>query len=476
MNQATYKLQKNPNKWKRVLAPTTTFWLLSAAIILFLYLPLFVGEYNLRQNQIERSGGNATGTLPVLGIDSTEYSTLATNLVEQKEFTLGNGPETFRSIGYPALVALYLARGLPIAAFPIIQMLMAVLTAYGIFLIGKTFWKPSVGIFASILYLIDPVTIVSSLTIATDIFYVLLLVYAFYFFFTSNINEKTKWAIGGLFLGFSTLVRPISMFLLIVFVLMYILKTYRLKRSFKTIVIPVLLCCVVYASVVVPYVVRNKKVSGVYGISTVKSYNLYHYYIPEFLSYKKGISTTDARLEVGKGLGVFDERSLANASKMEKRAKEFLFDMPISYGFFHIIKTIPFFISSGIETLFTNYNDASGEEVLPTIKENLTSLLLSGKIGSVFKIVSENPVIGAEQIILGALWLLALLSVYISYKRKELSKILLLWVVILYFALLTGPVAYSRYRLPATPFLFLLATYAIVIRSYAPPHNHPETR
>ncbi len=133
-------------------------------------------------------------------------------------------------------------------------------------------------------------------------------------------------------------------------------------------------------------------------------------------------------------------------------------------------------MSSGVETFFTSYNDGAREEIFPTIQENLTGLLLSGKIGKVFHIVKENPMIGAEQVILLGLWLLALLSLAVARKRKELFKVLLFWIIILYFAVLTGPVAYSRYRLPATPFLFLLASYAIVVRSYAPPHNHAETR
>ncbi len=452
------------------------FWIAAGAIIVLVYAPLFLVEYKLRERQITQGSAPAL-SLPVLGGDSVEYALLSKNLAEQGTFSLdGKTPETFRSVGYPALVALYLGRGLPLATFPLFQIILAILTSCGIYRIARNFWRPSVGTLAGALYLLDPVTIVNTLTIVTDVFYVFLLVWSFYFFFSSKINSKLAWAIGGLILGFSTLVRPISMFLLAVFVVVYIFKEYREKHSFKHIVATILLCVVAYSVVVIPWVVRNKQTTGVAGISTVKSYNLYHYYVPEFLSYKEGISVDDARKLVGEGMGTFDERSLTNASKMETRAKEFIFESPIGYGTFHLIKTIPFFMSSGVETLFTGYNDVIGKEAFSTIKENMTGLLLKGKFGEVVRSVRAHPMIGAEQIILAAFWLLAVLSLFVAYKRKEFFKVFLLWIIILYFALLTGPVAYSRYRLPATPFLFLLATYAIVIRSYAPPHNHSETR
>jgi hypothetical protein len=507
MNQAISK-QRNQSKnigvLERRVSSITAFWIVAFAAILFLYVPLFSIEYSFRQAQISH-GSSVMTALPVWGSDSMEYATLANNLLHHQVFSLDlKTPETFRSVGYPALLAGYLSRGLPFAAFPFVQMLLAVLTSFAIFLIGKNFWKTSVGFCAGVLYLFDPVTILNSLTLVTDIFYVFLVIWAFYFFFVyasgswqmqaENAYETGfraacfSWALGGLLLGLSTLVRPISMFLLFVFICLYFIKT-KIERAkllgrtklfdrakLASIFVPVLLCLVCYSAVVTPWIFRNKKVSGVYGVSTVKSYNIYHYYIPEFLAFKKGISADDARKEVAKGLGVFDERSLTNATKMQDRAFEFIKQKPISYVSFHLFKTIPFFISSGVETMFTAANDALGYEAFSTVQENMTGLLLHGKLSELLTVVRSHHAIAAEQIILCGLWLLALLSLSIGYKRKDFFKVFLLWIVILYFTVLTGPVAYSRYRLPASPFLFLLASYAIVIRSYAPPHNHPKTR
>lgn len=449
--------------------------ILGLASVLFLaYVGLFVAEYNLRQGQIER-GIHPDNALPVLGSDSLEYATLARNLVDHEIFSIDTveprKPDTFRTIGYPALVAMFLGLGLPITAFPLIQIVIVFLTAFGVYLIGKSFFSEMVGVVAGFLFLLDPVTIVNSLVIVTDTLYVGLLVWSIYFFFCSEKSMEKNAALAGLLLGLSTLVRPISMFLLPLLLLVYIIK--RRKNSLKFVVG----CVLFYVLSITPWIIRNYEVTRTIGISTVKSYNLYHYYVPEFLATKQNVSADKAREIVGEGMGQFDERSLANASRMQKRAFEFIKKDPVDYALFHLLKTIPFFLSSGYETFSYGYNDSVGREVLPVIKENMTSLLLKGDSKGIEKALMQSPLIVVEQVLLASLWVAAFFALYLAYLRRTVPKTALLWLIILYFALLTGPVAYSRYRLPATPFLFILVSYAIVIRpKYETPHNHPETR
>lgn len=456
---------------------------ITALIVIVLYGVFFLCGYGLRQDQISR-GGNPAMTLPILGSDSLEYATLARNLVDHHTFSVQStdpyAPDTFRTIGYPLFVAFFLALGLPLAAVPLIQIILALLTGYGIYLIGNSLFKSRlIGGIAGLVYVLDPVTIINSLTIVTDTLYVFLLVYAIYFLFCSHRNEWERATLAGLLLGFSTLVRPISMFLLAIFIVLLAAKLWNKKESWKKVACCIGILCLFYSIIVLPWVVRNKEMMGVYGISTVKSFNLYHYYIPEFLAYKHGISPSDARKIVGKGLWKFDERSLVNATLMQERGLEFIKEDPFGYGKFHIVKTLPFFLSSGFETLFTGYNDASGKDTLPIVRENMTNLLLHRDFAGMFWAASQSPLIAIEQILLGMLFILAIGAIIFAYRRRQLSVISFLWMMVLYFAFLTGPVAYSRYRQPATPFLFLLATYAIVIRSQKPyetSHNDPKTR
>lgn len=431
-------------------------------IIFIIYCFLFLGEYNLRQVQIAR-GVEAHSALPVMGSDSAEYAQLARNIVDHYVFSIDTKepyrPDTFRTVGYPIFVTFFLALGLPLTLFPLIQIGIVFLTAFGIYLIGKRLIHEKVGYIAGILYLIDPVTIINTFTIVTDTLYVFLLVYSIYFFFFS---ENRKWwvlPIAGIFLGASTLVRPISMFLLIVLIGIYIIREHR-NKFFK----PVLLCIVSYYIIVMPWVVRNKDITGVYGISTVKSYNLYHYYIPEYLAYRDKIDPVQAREIVNGGIGSFDERSLTNAPYMQRRALEYVRAEPIRYGIFHSIKTLPFFLSSGIETIFYTYNDAAGREVLPVIKDNMTGLLMSFNISGMWNALLASPLIALEQFLLALICLALLYAVLLAWKRGEIKKVLFLIILVGYFAILTGPVAYSRYRLPATPFIFILVGYAIVMR------------
>jgi glucan phosphoethanolaminetransferase (alkaline phosphatase superfamily) len=49
-----------------------------------------------------------------------------------------------------------------------------------------------------------------------------------------------------------------------------------------------------------------------------------------------------------------------------------------------------------------------------------------------------------------------------TLKKKQTVFILLAAALVLYFAVLTGPVSFPRYRLPAEPFMFTLAATAFV--------------
>jgi hypothetical protein len=186
---------------------------------------------------------------------------------------------------------------------------------------------------------------------------------------------------------------------------------------------------------VFPWVIRNKAEVGAWGISSVTAYNLYHYNVPGFLE-SKDMSDTQAVSFVAERAGVSDQntRSLSYSSHLMHGMEQIILSDPWGYIKYHWEAGTAFIASSGIN-IFDATNLGAYDH-----------MLYSGRIPKI--------VFAAEC----AFWVIVLGLACMSWLffRKE-GRVLLFLVMIFYFWLMTGPVAYARYRLPAEPFLLILA-------------------
>ncbi len=429
------------------------------AIVLVLYVPImfFLARF--------------PNVFPVYG-DGPYYIILADNLLNQGIFSGSLEapfvPATFIMPIYPVLIFLFKVLAGSYTFFPIIQVIFVGVTAYLIFKIGDKFFSATSGIIASLLYVIDPTTILHSMLIMTDITYTLFIAVSVYFIFATDAGDRRSVFLGGLMLGLAMLTRVISMFLPLVIIPMYFFVR-KGEMPLKKLIVNILIILVAYCAVVVPWMFRNEKVSGVFGIAGEKSLNLFQYYVPEFLSYKRGISADEGRnilmndliRETGPLLPG-DIASLKYAPIEERIALGYIKSDIFGYAKFHLIKTVPFFLSSGLKNMFTYYNNAVGYEAYPTNNGNLTSLLSQGRVNDFLSELRVQPFVTLEQIYWAIVSILSVISLVVA--RGENRKFVFVCVaLVLYYALLTGPMAYSRFRLPAEPFLYLLATSGLVI-------------
>jgi hypothetical protein len=170
-------------------------------------------------------------------------------------------------------------------------------------------------------------------------------------------------------------------------------------------------------------------------------------------------------------------RSLINEQIFLKEMHDGLEGHVLGYAKFHLVKTLPFFMNDGLRDINLNTHLL----YIPPTPTNFTDLLLHKKYADILRyFVTPQPdlvllVIGSVfWISVSVLWLLGtLLSIV---KRDERMWFFLIASgIILYFAVLSSPVIQPRYRMPATPFLFLLASetllglYTIVRRRYLHP-------
>jgi 4-amino-4-deoxy-L-arabinose transferase-like glycosyltransferase len=439
-----------------------------AVITLTAYLPFFGHILNLRDIQINNNE-DVREVLPIFGSDSIGYGLLADSMIEQHSFSGSSDPlakpDTFRTPGYPAILAVFKYIFGSYKYFPLVQILFTILTAIFIYKIGTKIFSESIALIASLLYVLDPNTIWHTLTILSDIPFALFLILSLYYLFFSDFKNQ-YWAsvLGGLFLGIATLIRPISMFMPLFFlpIYFYINKDTRLV---KDILKNSALFLGVFVIILVPWYVRNKQVSGVWGISSVKDFNFFHYTMPEYLSFKRGVMPDDIRnmfyaeLEK-KGVDPRDAASLSNNAVLNEIALPYLKEDIFGYGKWHAVKMIPFFLSSGIKNCFYIYNAILGYTVYETNNSNLTNFLMRGEFGQFFRVLKGQFLITAEQFF----WLFICLAMLIPllYKKKR-AEVLLLLVLIFYLALPTVPVAYARFRIPAAPFMLILATVGLTM-------------
>lgn len=445
---------------------------LISAVILFVYVPisLYLGSIHYKLNVVI-DGQKTVLTYPVTAGDSTAYAITGYNILNHHIFSAGTAmplaPSTFTMPLYPFLLAVWKFLFGSFTLFPILQMVFAGFSAFLIFLLGKKFFSEKVGFLASFLFMIDPTVIFHTLTLMTDITYVFLLVLSVWLLFGSDYeNRYVVCLFAGLIFGLSLLTRSVSTFLIFLIVpIYYIVK--RKEIDSKKILAQLLIIVLAYAAVAVPWMIRNKEVSGVFGIGADKDVNLFHYYVPNFLSYKKGISVDAARdilvQDLAKKIGPAQAENwgtLSNSPAVESVALKYIESDPIGYGKFHLIKTIPFFLSSGIKNFILSYNDMMGFETFNTNGGNMTDLILHARLGQFIEEIKVQPWVTLEEVY----WVLVVIFMLVAVLfSKNRVYVLSFAIIVVYFAVATGSVAYSRYRLPALPFMLLLACQGFMI-------------
>lgn len=176
---------------------------------------------------------------------------------------------------------------------------------------------------------------------------------------------------------------------------------------------------------------------GVLAVSSLSGFNLAYYNLPMFFEDANGIPKEETRrlLGVEEGTTSFmNSKRLAYSHELGNKVRPLLIDNIFSYIPWHIKETAPFFFASSIKTFFTSLNQAG-----------------------VTNFAASNIVILIERLF----WALVFVSPFITLYGDKNRLITLFFIcLIVYFAILTGPVAYVRYRMPVEPFVFLTVPIA----------------
>ncbi|NMB33990.1 MAG: glycosyltransferase family 39 protein [Clostridium sp.] len=184
-----------------------------------------------------------------------------------------NLPTAFRPIGYPGTLAiLYFIFGssffgIEFMMAKLFNILLSTLIMFLTYKLANQFFGKKIALITLLLYALSPLAITYNSIICSELLFSAILMLSIYLYF----NKNNPFLIG-LLIGYLTLIRPIGVFIPLIFVLYeFIKKDINLKHKVKY----VLSFAVAVVLVVTPWIVRNYMAFGEFIYSTNGGYVFY---------------------------------------------------------------------------------------------------------------------------------------------------------------------------------------------------------
>lgn len=380
-----------------------------------------------------------------LGGDSSTYWMLAENPIQS--YSVTSGAEFTAGLlyppGYPA--TLWLLRALPgdteVAALG--QLGIGVLCVWLTILVGQELLGNVVGAIAGWWVALDPLHVVESSMLLTDIpFSVALLagLFAAAKALRASENRSVWWGVAGLALGVAALIRPIGLYLPAVLVgLVAITETRRAGwRKAATCSLALLLAAIVPTGL---WVARNQQVSGVATFSTLEGLNLAWYRGAGALLEETGLSKEEAWSVVSTELEqrVTDFSNPAVVSSAETRlGVEMVLDHPVGYAV------------SAVKGMGRTLLGPGGAH----IGQRISGITDEGAVMNAASFASAVSAAAAAFLTLIGSWRLI--------RKREWMILSVLGIPLGYLLVVgSGLESYSRFRLQFFPVLAIMASYAL---------------
>ncbi len=411
---------------------------------------------------------------PFSQIESDGYLPLAVNLYEHQSFSYSTTapfvPEALQVPGYPLFLAVFAAPFDSVIPALVVQAVLWALAAVLLYRLGAGLFSSGVRFWAAVLFAIEPFGAFTAAMALSEALFMFLFIGGLYLLRLAVEEQRLlAWAFAGLVLGMSILVRPIALYVLPLIFLLAALWGWRLKQTWPFLGLVLAVICLV--TLPGAWVARNYADFGVATISTKGPFTLYFYDVEQLLEYRDHQSpqqTSDklfAQAQAATGVHTKDElRSPRYAAYLQTASFAYLKSNPALYAKLHVMSVATFFFSDGYRLLLSEL----GGYVAPL--PNITKSIAERQWRALATYFSANPFSALLFAVGSAFWglvaLLAAASPFFAWRtgeRRVLFSTLFFIGLMVYFALLTGPVAQARYRIVIEPFLFVLMAYSLSI-------------
>ena len=410
---------------------------------------------------------------PFLAPDSTSYKMPALAVLQTGHFAsspeASDEPEVMRTPGYPVLLALsYSIFGVQDLPILILQALISTATIYLAWWTGKRLWSPAAGWFAAFLLALDFTVFAYSLVILSETLFTFLLMVSVIslvlLYGEESCRKKYLYAVAiGLSTALSTLVRPITVYLLIP-VLAILGITLRPIVSRGQLLKLLLLVLLPWILLVGGWQTRNLVTTGSPKLSHIDSVNLLYYRAAGAVSTKDGIPLAQAQEEITKNLpaGIAEVPTIQRGRIYTRTAVEIITENPTYFIHSQVSGMLKLGLDNGADDLLALFGikEASGPwtdiKNMP-LKEFLDKWRRKPLYSAFF--IFGN-------VYLAAIYLLSLLGILRTVRKERgltSTHAYILFILIYMLLISTGPEADARFRVPVAPIIALYAGMALSI-------------
>ena len=378
----------------------------------------------------------------------------------------GNGkgragiPNTFRTPGYPLLLALLNDN---VAAIVIVQALLAGLTVFLTGLVGLRLFNSRVGLLGAALLAVDIPSIFSSGMVMSEVLFAFTVVMAAALVWggpsgegergngkgrTGRPSRALSVGAAGLVLGFAVLVRPVALFAFVPFGI-----ALAARRNWRGLV----LMLVTFSLLPGIWAARNYYHFHRFSLTSNGGYNLLYANAASVLGGEQHVSQDSARIELAHDFTsrLATDNPLELADAMTRKATSIILHDPLSYALI-CLRGVPKVIA-GIKS-----DDLVLRMLHAKVPGTQGSVLLNRGYGSTGVRLAIWLLAVFELLIAIGAFLLALIS--LAFRRWRAEKLMLV-VIGLYFVVAALPFTDGRFRVPAMPFLYLAAATVLAGRS-----------
>ncbi|MBI2053856.1 MAG: glycosyltransferase family 39 protein [Candidatus Staskawiczbacteria bacterium] len=312
----------------------------------------------------------------------------------------------------------------------ITQSILVVASAYILFLLAEKLGHERVGEIGAAIFLFMPFSIQVSLQFLTQPFFVFVLMLAVWLWVLFLKTSHNKYFLYvSILLPILALIRPIALFIYIPFIISFFRHQWFLDR--KKFMYGFLVLLTLFFLILSPWMLRNYLNFSEFSLSSIGPYQLYFYDAPAVYAFNHKVSYVEARefletdIKKYTQISSFDEYYTYSYSDiLKQKAKEIMLESPFGLLAVRSILGFKFFVRDGIRYWF--------DEV------NFNFVLL-------------------ERVFLFTIFLGMIFSLFMLFRKDfhEKSLLFFLFIVIFYFATLTGAVASAGLRFVIEP-LFIL--------------------
>ncbi len=395
--------------------------------------------------------------------DTPSYVATAQSLYSGEGFATNGAPELFRTPGYP----LFLTIGVALRSFWVISLLQYGMMGLTLFAVVKISQKLQAVVrpispFHWWLLLLSPHLIAYPAFLLSETLFTTMLVGAVWLALHWRESRRTAPLIlSFLLIALLPLVRPIGLVVLLLFALFSLFHFWRewricTERRARPL-LSLLALLLLLSAPTLGWSLRNATVGGLFSISTVSSYNLYHYTSAHIQAAREGRSDREVQAERSESearwtAGHPDATAGDFARWTQQEGRRLFLENPLF--------STALYLRSGVVAFYPEA--AQLNELFGLSKGNrgtLSVLHQEGLFAAVHHYFSDQPA-ALFITVWATLWSLLFLTALARALRSLLSKgdELLWFLTIAAFAQLfvAGPVACPRFLFPSLPLFFIL--------------------